>query len=216
MILDNGHIAQDVLEEYALGRLNEADEEAVEEHLLLCEECQDRLTDIDDFIGAIRAAAPAQESAQSRPKNVIWDRLGEWTGGFFGWKPVYAAGAIAAALAIIVLAPGERGTAGPAVEVSLEAVRGDASRGAEVAAGRPLVLKIDLTGLEGVSAFAVEVADVMGQTLWRTTVESRGETAVRVNPEAPLGAGTYWVRAYDAKAPGELLREFGLTVRAAE
>jgi hypothetical protein len=216
MILDNGHIAQDVLEEYALGHLNEAEEEVVEEHLLLCHECQDRLGDIDDFVRALRVASPAVEAGPSRAKTRIQERLWGLAGALPAWKPMYAAGALAAALAIIILAPGQRRPDGPAVEVSLEAIRGGSPGGAEAVAGRPLVLRIDLKGLEGVSTFAIEIADVGGAQIWRANVDGRGGGFLQVKPGVTLRTGDYWVRAYDEKAPGELLREFGLRVRAAE
>jgi anti-sigma factor RsiW len=51
------HPAEDDLELCALNRLPQPDLGRVEEHLLVCEECRTRLTDIDAVISLIRAAA---------------------------------------------------------------------------------------------------------------------------------------------------------------
>lgn len=50
------HISEDDLERYALGCLPEAQEAPLEEHLLVCEECRDRLARWDEYVGAMRAA----------------------------------------------------------------------------------------------------------------------------------------------------------------
>lgn len=50
------HIDEDGLELYALGRLAEAHAAPVEEHLLVCEECRQRLAEWDTYVAAMRAA----------------------------------------------------------------------------------------------------------------------------------------------------------------
>ena len=49
------HISEDRLDQYALKRLPEDQAAALEEHLLICAECQDRLQLTDEFIAALRA-----------------------------------------------------------------------------------------------------------------------------------------------------------------
>jgi len=51
------HIAEDLLEAYAMQTLPEEDAEGVVSHLLICEVCQVRLDDAIDFIISITAAA---------------------------------------------------------------------------------------------------------------------------------------------------------------
>lgn len=46
----------DLLENYALQKLSGQESAAVEEHLLLCSVCQERLTELDDFIRVMRTA----------------------------------------------------------------------------------------------------------------------------------------------------------------
>ena len=50
------HPSDDVLEEYALRRLDEAATAEVEEHLLFCEECQDRAEETERYVDAIQTA----------------------------------------------------------------------------------------------------------------------------------------------------------------
>lgn len=48
------HIDPEQLEKYALGHLSEAENAALEEHLLICSQCQDDLALTDRSIAAIR------------------------------------------------------------------------------------------------------------------------------------------------------------------
>jgi len=50
----NGHITEDILEAYSLGQLSEQDAAPIEEHLLLCAACQNRLQATDLFVATIR------------------------------------------------------------------------------------------------------------------------------------------------------------------
>jgi anti-sigma factor RsiW len=52
----NEHIDDQSIEAYALNRLAEAGAAPVEEHLLVCEECRERLAKFDACVRAMRAA----------------------------------------------------------------------------------------------------------------------------------------------------------------
>ena len=58
------HCDEQTLEEYCLGILNERRTNAVEEHLLICHECRDALTDQTDFIQCLKAALRVQRVPQ--------------------------------------------------------------------------------------------------------------------------------------------------------
>ena len=60
MNLDD-HISEDILENYALGKLSNDASAPVEEHLLVCPTCQDALQEADDYIGVIKAAVSSLE-----------------------------------------------------------------------------------------------------------------------------------------------------------
>jgi hypothetical protein len=49
------HISEDELELYAVSRdIPESRFAALEEHLLVCEVCQDRLQELDEYVAAMR------------------------------------------------------------------------------------------------------------------------------------------------------------------
>ena len=52
-VLD-GHITEEILEAYSLGQLTEVDIAPVEEHILICPACQERLQATDLFVATIR------------------------------------------------------------------------------------------------------------------------------------------------------------------
>ena len=55
----NHHFSLECLEEYAMDMLSEEDCTFLEEHLLICSSCQDRLADADEYIRVAKAAALA-------------------------------------------------------------------------------------------------------------------------------------------------------------
>jgi anti-sigma factor RsiW len=48
------HLSDDVLDQYAMGSLNETKTEAAEEHLLVCQHCRDEVALIDTIRAALR------------------------------------------------------------------------------------------------------------------------------------------------------------------
>ena len=54
------HIAEETLERYAMARLSEAELVPVEEHLLLCQDCRERVAWLEDFVCAMRSAGRAE------------------------------------------------------------------------------------------------------------------------------------------------------------
>ncbi|HEX8984430.1 MAG TPA: hypothetical protein VF767_03330 [Bryobacteraceae bacterium] len=62
------HISDDLLETYALGKLQDADLAFAEEHMLVCAECRDRLVGIEAFVSVLRNALNAgkRKSGHSR------------------------------------------------------------------------------------------------------------------------------------------------------
>jgi hypothetical protein len=56
LLMANGHLLEQVLEQYSFDRLSEFDTETVEEHVLVCATCQIALRDIDEYILLMNAA----------------------------------------------------------------------------------------------------------------------------------------------------------------
>jgi hypothetical protein len=67
----HSHVADDVLEVYALGTLPEHECAPVEEHLLLCTVCQIRLEETDEYIQVVKTAAALQPLA---PESSLCER----------------------------------------------------------------------------------------------------------------------------------------------
>ncbi len=190
--MDGGHPSEEVLELYALGRLEEDRLGPVEEHLLVCEDCRQAVEQADEYARVMRAALEAERREE-----------GVRTGaGFWSRKPLWAGSlALAAGLAVVALAPR---VARPPVDVTLDAIRSSVSAAAP--ANRPLTLHPDRRSLPP-PPYRVEIVDAEGRPVFQGTSEGDGErVTVRTNRKFP--AGQYWVRVYSPG--GELLREFGL------
>ena len=193
------HPMEDVLERYALGNARAGEIEPLEEHLLICSHCQERLSETDLYIFALRDATKilSGESRVRRPSKNFW--------------PVWAVGF--AALAMALLLPSAHLRPVPVQEVFLET-----SRGAEpqlikpVAAGHRFALNVAVTELAKSPAYRLELLDDTGVARW---TGSAGTVAGHLRAEVPiqLTAGQYWVRIYLPTTPPSLLREFGLQAR---
>ena len=201
------HFDEDRIEAYALGRLPQDETVGLEEHLLICSVCQERLERADDFVRAFRVAANASKPEPAKkPPTSAWF---SWIRA--SWQPFPMAAALAiAAIAVVALAPRKpAGLEGETV-VMLAAMRGgDAEAIGVVPSHRRLHLDLDATGLTG-PTYRVELADSRGRQLWQSTTPAAiddGHVKAGVGRSVP--PGLYWVRLYDP-ASGQLAREYGL------
>jgi hypothetical protein len=191
------HPNEDQLEEYAFHRLPEPQTEALEEHLLLCGRCQDRLRAVDEYILLMKTAAG--EIAQPAPRR-------HWA---MPWNPRLVA-AIAGLAAVLVagflfLLPGATG--GTPVRVELVAYRG--AEMARAPAKRRVDLTIDASDLPRSPGYRIQVVDQTGKPEW--SGPATGAQAKLVgHVSRSLAYGVHWVRVFSEQ--GELLREFGLRV----
>jgi len=197
--LAQAHPSEEVLEEYALGRLRGPELEQFEEHLLVCAQCQDGLAETDEFIADMKQAA----GNAPQPERKRFGRFNLLP------KPVWAGALAAAALAVVVWMPRHPPAAYDA-EVTLQAMRGVEAAAPAIPAGKPFLLKADMTGLPPASEFRLEVADSGGGVVWRATVSPK-DALISTVVARKLGAGRYWVRLYHPA--GALLREYGLETR---
>jgi hypothetical protein len=194
------HPSEDVRENYAFHRLSEEETASFEEHLLLCDSCQNALEETDQFILLVKAAAadPApQVSLEPIPllgalKAVVW-------GGSLG----------AVILAILATSWRPELAAAP-VPVTLASLRGtqDASM-AHAPSRRPFVLAIEAADLPLAGAYGIEIVSAAGKPVWKGSLTSSNINLSAAVP-ARLDPGMYWVRLYARDS--ELLREFGLTL----
>ena len=168
-----------------------------EEHLLVCEPCQDRLACEDSIRQRVRDGAAV---LQRQRVAVLWRTP----------KLAWALGLAAAGLAIFAASAQflRRSSAPPAV-ILLQATRGTQTTLAAAPAAAPLALILDLTGLRQFSEYKLEIVDAGGRPAFQSNGSPRNNRLQAALPRG-LAPGVYFVRVY---APaGELLREYALTV----
>jgi len=68
----DSHASEDVLEAYAMGRLSDQDSTPLEEHLLICLACQNRLEAVDEFVRVTKAAVESVSPIpQTRARHLV-------------------------------------------------------------------------------------------------------------------------------------------------
>jgi len=200
----NGHASEESLESYAMGSLEEPGLGELEEHLLICSGCQERLNEIDMYHAAMKTAAAQLEKNDESRKNLRTRISGAWTFRRTGWAMALIALILCGLAARMWLRPA---AAGPEVALALETSRGADIRHAP--AGRPLALSLDIKGLPAYAAYQVETVDAEGQVQAQSTA-AVAEGRVNSRLDKGLRPGTYFVRLYTPAR--ELLREYGLAI----
>lgn len=206
------HQTDEQLELYALGRLPEPRLAEVEEHLLVCASCQERLDDLEMYAGAMRQAIAAGPAAPSRAGWVPWSSkiLGKLHFSrlnpaslkrpALAWACVFAAIVLTAGLLIRF-----RPDIPPLASLQLTAVRGDVQ---SVTPAR----ETDIALLDAPAGLTLRagIVDAIGATVWSGALEAGSPRIALMKQLAP---GNYFVRLYDGD--GKLLHEYGFRVRAA-
>ena len=192
----NGHVDAEDLERYSMGASPLEATPFIEEHLLTCDSCRERLRETDAYLLAMRTSSEQIRRDEEAAKRREW-RIP-------AWFPVMAT--VACGIVLVVATPRFIRSPGPAVAVSLTALRSGGA-GNSAPAGRELTLRPDLTGLAEDSSYRLEIVDQTGQTVRQGTL-TRAQNGIQVRG---LGAGLYFVRVY--LPAGELLREYGLRIR---
>jgi len=197
IVMNEVHPNEEQLERYAMGSLAEPELAPIEEHLLFCEACQDRLAITESLLPSLRIAL--REVEQEPAAEPFWSR---WFAPI--WAPAMAA--CAAVLLALFLWPTNRPVEWQSVR--LEAMRGEV-KPAEALEGFALELQLNTEGLEAGPA-DVQVVDAQGAPIdTANVVIDRSPLTARVSK--PLKPGQYWVRL---KSNGLLRREYSLPVRA--
>ena len=205
------HPDEDQWERYALGMLPEDQIAEMEEHLLVCPDCQDRLAEADAYIYAVREAVRNLQRKPPSGWRLVRARLERWME-----VPVVSWGVAAAAvLVLLLLVPRlvlpPRGDVSAALTVMLHAARSSGEDlFARAPAGRALWLQWDPRGLPPESCCQVEVVDAEGRLVAERRLNHPAESGLLLHSLRP---GAYWVRLYVREPDKELVREFGLRVR---
>jgi len=189
------HAEEDELERYSLGEVASDEYARLEEHLLVCEACRERLAVHDLFTRSFTGAA-----ADWRANHPKVEKRGWWSPRLalvMGSLALLAVGALWLNRSIPQRIPAP-------VAIGLSTTRG-AAAAAHAPARRPLDVKPDLTGLAVFPTYDLQVVDAVGGTV--VQVKAAPRAAARISALQP---GTYFVRLYSPS--GELLREYALQV----
>ena len=212
----DSHFDEALLEKYAVDQLSVGQTALIEEHLLMCFECQMRLTGIDEYAQVVRAAAMELTQAATLKPRVSEQRkrsVSEWILGRSGSgplglpAPMWAAGFTVLVAAMLIP---HRPEAAIKNEIALSASRGGDVVVAHASRHGQILLKIDTATLPAWSTYQVEVVDAVGRRIWRGELASRDNQILASIP-AELRSGKYWVRV--STGPDlKLLKEYGLAV----
>jgi len=169
----------------------------IEEHLLLCTQCQETLARVDTFIATMKSAAATVEAPLPE---TFWSR---WLGTPRRIAIAFGTAALVVGVAVAAALYPSRTSLNPApvALVALQSFRGDIVQTAP--AGRPLELRVPASDLPARVGFRLEVVTSSGAMVWN------GDPGDRRLLKG-LTAGAYFVRLYDAN--GELQREYSLRV----
>jgi hypothetical protein len=205
------HVEEQRLEAYAMNALAEDKVAIVEEHLLFCTTCQDRLEAVERYSQAMRCAAKRireeEVMAPESPGAMEWVRarlhfaVPIWTGAL----------AMAGLIFMVGLQLGER--PGPPVDVELQAVRGAST--VTALAGHALHLLLDSRGVQDLQVWPIEIVDEDGSRVWNGTGTSRpgASMSIEATADKAFKPGTYFVRLLkDGEGP---VREYQLVVQKA-
>ncbi len=200
----NFHGTDDQLEDYVFGRLPRPDLPALEEHLMICDACRDRLDSIEAITVGIRGA-PGSSQAVLKPAS----SLADWFSLPRQWlrRPAFSVAlGLVALLAVISIFPH-----GPTKFVPVATLQLTASRGEMPVIGPARELDLTLSDApRDVGALTVEVVNATGKAVWSALAGS-GAAGVQVKVERQFGPGDYFVRLYSVS--GKVLREYGFRVR---
>jgi anti-sigma factor RsiW len=199
------HPAEEALERYVLHQSPEAELETVETHIMACENCVERLEQVELQISATKLALQQlhlEKVAKSYAAQQTRRR------GWLSMPKLSLAGGLAmVALAFSVL-PGLHDRMKPAVNVQLTAYRGVESR--ILPKDRTLHLTLNASGLTGALA-SVTLVDSNGVEVWKTAAPIR-ENVVTVDVPQIHATGTHFFRLYQSGQDSDQLREFSVII----
>lgn len=194
------HRTDEQLELYALDRLPESDKALLEEHLLVCVSCREKLDGIGDFAQGMRAAGAQSVSPPAAPT---------LRPGWRAWlqRPVVS---MSLAFALLILVIGifsiGRTELPPVASLQLTAVRGPMP---VTAAAQSYHLLLTDAPQDG-GPFRIEVVNAARASVW-SGVAAAGPTGAEIDFSRRLSRGDYFVRVNSAD--GKMLREYGFRVR---
>jgi anti-sigma factor RsiW len=202
------HCSDASLERYVLGNLPAEDLDCLDEHLLICEPCREKLDATERYVRAMRSAAMhlrGERASAADTRGGFVESVREWFA-----RPMRAWATAAAAFCLLAFVTFSQ-ILHPLVTAAPVAVALVAERGASVSAPahRVLDLTLDARGFETARETRVELVDSGGKTLAAQPAQATGDH-IRFRVARNLDAGSYYVRVYGSAG---LEREFALDLR---
>lgn len=198
------HGTDEQLDLYALGQLAASDQpglEALEDHLMICSTCRDRLDAVEAFASGIKGAY--------RHNSAI--ALSKQTGLFawMQWPRVSIALALLALAAIISIFSRGQTQFIAAANLQLNATRGEMP---QTAPARELDLTL-LSAPTEEQTFRAVIVNGTGRTVWSGQARqgSAGVGSLQVKAQQRFDSGDYFLRLFGAS--GDVVREYGFRVR---
>ena len=201
------HLTEQEVEDFALGRVQRSRAPETLEHLLFCDECNERVESEQRLRDELREAMTTAEA----PVSVEAPRR-RWMDWFSAPNPAWAAAAACAVLLLFV--PVLRQNSASTASAALQSYRGVSaeSQAAIVPAGAKLDLTLSTEGLQSTASGKVAVVDALGQNVWSGDARTV-DGVLRTHVDTTLQPGLYWVRLTRDEEPGKLAREYKLQVR---
>jgi len=191
----------DRLELYALGRLPASEVEKIEEHLLICDYCRDRLDEVAAFAFSAREAL--KQTAPERHSS-FWASF-SWLPNIGFWRPGLA---VASGVAVLMLGIGTYRVRQDGALAPVAALRLTAMRSASVPIVPPSG-ELDIDFIDAPKAAKAIIVDAQGSTVWAgAAIHGSGDATIRV--QAALAEGDYFVRVYTAN--GTIMHEYGFRI----
>ena len=198
------HGTDDQLEAYALGQLAISDQpglETLEEHLMICSICRDRLDGVEAFTSGMKDAFGTSPAIAVSKQT-----------GMFSWLPwprVSLALALLALAAIISIFSRGQTQFAPVANLQLSTTRGEMS---VTAPARELDLTLLNAPVEGQSFRAV-IVNATGRTVWSGLARQDNDPAdsLQVKAQHRFESGDYFLRLYGAS--GDVVREYGFRIK---
>jgi hypothetical protein len=198
------HGTDDQLEAYAFGQLATSDPpgmEMLEEHLMICSTCRDRLDGVEAFTSGMKnASRPESATAISKRRELF---------AWLPWPRVSIALALLALAAIISIFSRGQDQFAPVANLQLSATRGEMP---VVAPARELDLTLLNVPMEGRN-FRALIVNATGRTVWSGPARPARDAAgsLQVKAQQRFDSGAYFLRLYGAS--GDVVREYGFRIR---
>jgi len=203
-ITKSKHPTEELLEQYAAGKLPSETVAEVSTHLFECDSCFDLYENEVNLRISFRQAAAVVPAIEPAPAQSFWSRL------FVMPSPALMAGAAAAVLLLFAVVPRGTNNGATPVVAELSAMRSAGST-ITLEAGHPLQLKMKTPGVVSGTDLRVQVVNETGSEVWTSETTVRSDAA-EVKVDRKLTAGQYWIRLF-GRGDTEPLREYGLTLK---